>query len=141
MKQRTLRGTVVSGAGFAARGFGHMIRVIRERSGLSRLHADTVNVKLPHWYAIYPDITILAHEYGHHEHLYLERCRVFGRDALLVRTSQNQHGSQFVEVLAEERVRRNHRVKIGDSMSVTVWERGPKRPKEPGRAARRRVVP
>jgi CTP-dependent riboflavin kinase len=132
MRARTLRGTVVSGTGFAARGFGRMIRAIRERSGLE-VYADTVNIRLPHWYAVYPDITILAHEYGHHEHVYLERCRVFGRDALLVRTSQNHHGSQCIEILATERVRRNHRVKIGDPMSVTVWERGSKRPKEPGR--------
>lgn len=131
MKQRTLRGVAAKGAGAASGSLKRILPEIRKRSGL-RVLTGTVNVRLTHWYTIRHDLTIWAHEHGHHEHLFFERCTFFGRPALIVRTSQNHNGSHIVEVLATERVRRNHRIKLGDRISVRVVEFGP-RPKEPGR--------
>lgn len=131
MRRRVLRGVHVGGSGSAGKSLARLIRVIRERSGLAGLHPETLNVRLPHWYAVYPDIAILAHEYGHHEHVFLERCELYGRPALIVRTSQNHWGSAVLEILAVERVRRNHRIRTGGRIAVTVWDRGPRRPREP----------
>lgn len=128
---RTLRGTVCSGTGSSPRSMRRVLAEVCRRSGL-RLRPGTVNVRLSHWYTIRHDLTIWAHESGHHEHLFFERCAVFGKPALIVRTSQNHHGSAVIEVMGVERIRRNHRVKIGDRLAVRVLELGP-RPKEPGK--------
>lgn len=131
MKRRVLRGTIFKGAGCSGRSMAPVMDALRQVSGLG-LRGGTVNVRLPHWYTIRHDITLWAHEYGHHEHLFFERCDVFGKPALIVRTSQNHHGSAVLEILGTERIRRNHKLKIGDKIAVEVVEVGP-RPKEPGK--------
>lgn len=121
---RTLRGIVFKGAGVATGSLRRLMPEIRKRSGLD-LRAGTVNVRLPQWYTIRHDLTLWAHEHGHHEHLFFERCTVFGKPALIVRTSQNHHGSHVLELLGVEAIRRNHRVKLGDRLSVRVIDLHP----------------
>lgn len=105
-------------------------RAICERAGLA-VRPGTVNVELPHWFTIRHDLVLWAHEYGHHEHLFFERCSVFGKPAQILRTSQNHHGSAVLEIMGVEAIRRNHRIKIGDTIAIRVveWSRRPKEPK------------
>lgn len=130
MTRRVLRGTIRKGAGCSGRCMAKIHAALCARSGL-KLRPGTVNLHLPHWYTLRHDLTIWAHEYHHHEHLFFERCEVFGKPALIVRTSENHHGSQVLEIMGTERIRRNHHLKIGGRLAITVWESAP-RPHEPG---------
>lgn len=120
MSTRKLRGVVFKGVGCSGRSMANVFPDICKRSSL-KLRPGTVNIKLPHWYTIRHDLTLWAHEYGHHEHLFFERCRVFGKPALIWRSSENHHGSAVLEVMGTEAIRRNHRVKIGDRVTVEVF--------------------
>lgn len=124
MSGRILRGIVTKGTGSSGTSLAKVMPDIRKRTGLPRLRAATINIKLPVWYTPRPDVVLWADEYGHHEHLFLTHCRVFGEDALILRTSQNHHGSGVIEVMAQSWVRRKRKVKIGDRISVRVPANG-----------------
>jgi CTP-dependent riboflavin kinase len=127
MKTRKLVGQVIPGVNVAHKSLAPLFEEILRRTGLKHLVPGTLNVKLPHWYPGHLDIILLAHEYEHHEHLFIERCRVFGKDALIIRTSTNHHGPAMLEIMAQEHLRSTHSLTDYCKIEVEVFERGPKR--------------
>jgi hypothetical protein len=130
MNARKLRGEIIKGAGVATRSLDPLFEEIRRRSGLHNLVPGTVNVRLKHWYPGHLDVTLLAHEHGHHEHLFLERCQLFGKDGLIVRTSTNFHGPAVLELMAQEHLKSAHGLDVGALLEIVVYDRGERRAKE-----------
>ena len=118
-----LKGIVFTGANVALKSLSPLFEQIKYRSGISSLIPGTLNLKLAQDHIGYLDIIFLAHEYNHHEHVFLERCNIFNKKALIARTSTNFHGNTVIEVIAQEHLRETYDLKDGDEVEVEVYKR------------------
>jgi len=122
-----LVGMVFSGAGVARQSLEPLMADIRRVSGLRELLPETLNVRLGHPYRLHPDpdLTFWAHEWNHPEDVFLQRCRIFALDALIMRTSTNYHGDSVLEIMAEQRLRATFGLDDGSQVEVEVHEEQP----------------
>jgi CTP-dependent riboflavin kinase len=118
---RHLQGTVFSGAGIAGDSLKPLLHYIRKLTGLHSLLPQTLNIRLPIAYTGTRDFVLEAKAYSHYEDVYLERCRIRGLDALIMRTSTNYHGASVLEIMAEVWLKREFGIADGDIETVEVF--------------------
>jgi CTP-dependent riboflavin kinase len=112
---------VFSGSGFAAESRKSLLPEIRQRTGLYSLLPQTLNIRLPIEYPGTRDFTFEAKDHSHHEDVYLERCRIRGLDAVILRTSTNKHGAFVLEIMAEVWLKQEFGIANGDIETVEVF--------------------
>ena len=116
---RVLHGEVTSGFGLATRNLAHVAPLIAARTGLARITAGTLNVRLPEPYLVASEATVTAEEYDGHEYLKLRRCVVHYRTrglggirAVIVRPHKHElvpgwaHGPNYAEIVSAVHLRR-----------------------------------
>jgi hypothetical protein len=120
---RDLQGIVFKGAGVAGNCLKPLLPAIRHRTGLTNLLPHTLNIRLPVAYTGTRDFIFEAKAHSHHEDVYLERCRVRGLDALIMRTSTNHHGASVLEIMAEVFLKQHFGITDGDVVTIQVYTR------------------
>jgi CTP-dependent riboflavin kinase len=130
---KLLNGTVAPGYGVAGQNLRHVMSLIETRIGLSPLVAGTLNVALTEPYVVSADAVIQIHEYDGMEYIKLQRCRIGGLQAVIMRPNKHEdgyaHGPAHLELMATLKVRDHMRLSDGDPVTVEVegndkWWRG-----------------
>ncbi len=130
---KLLAGTIRVGFGVAAQNLRHVMSLIEERTGLSPLVVGTLNVALAEPYVVCADAVIEKHEYNTIEYIKLQRCRICGLQAVIMRPNTHElgyaHGPAHLELLAKVKLRDHLQLSDGDPVTVEVegneqWWRG-----------------
>ena len=123
---RTLKGFVCSGFGVAGQNLRHVIDLIIRRTGLPNVEEGTLNIAInePH---IVPDEAIIkASEYDNYEDIKLQRCRIRGIRAVIMRPSKLEtvpnygHGPSHLELLSHFHLRTKLELHDGDEVEVEI---------------------
>jgi riboflavin kinase, archaea type len=94
-----------------------------EKTGM-RLYPGTLNVELSSPYSLPPDaIRLEANEYGGSVSVSIVPCRIFDRQAFLLRTDQNERGTghhsrNIIEIATDIRLRDAYQLRDGDWVEV-----------------------
>ena len=84
---------MVSGVGDFGKWIEQLSSFYEQKTGM-RLFPGTLNVELPSEYSLPPDVIRLeADEYGGRVSVSIVPCRIFNRQAFLLRTDQNEKGT------------------------------------------------
>ena len=119
----SIRGKVISGRA----NFGHWIErlsTLYERKTGMRFYPGTLNVELSSAYSLPPDVIRLeANEYGGSVSVSIVPCRIFNRQAFLLRTDTNEQGTgahprNVIEIATDIRLRDTYQLKDGDWVEI-----------------------
>jgi riboflavin kinase len=122
---RRLRGRVVSGRADFGQWIGRLSSLYEEKTGM-RLYPGTLNVELSSEYSLPADVIRLeADEYGGRVSVSIVPCRIFNRQAFLLRTDENEKGTghhprNIIEIATDVRLRDNYELKDGDWVEIEV---------------------
>ena len=120
-----LKGTVVSGVGNFGYWIGKLHAHYKDKTGLD-LYPGTLNVQLRDPYEMPADrIRLEATEYGGTVSVNIVPCRIFGRQAFILRTDANeegrgQHPRTLVEIATDVKLRDTFNLKDGDTVEVEI---------------------
>jgi len=121
----SVRGKVVSGLGDFGQWIERLSTFYEQKTGM-RLYPGTLNVELPAEYSLPAEVIRLeANEYGGRVSVSLVRCRIFGREAFLLRTDENErstghHRRNVIEIAADVRLRDLYGLADGDWVEVEL---------------------
>lgn len=120
---RQIHGVVTTGAGAGAAGesLKLLLSELRRLTGLASLLPDSVTIRVPQDYTGRADYTMEPSEGSLNQTVTLERCRVRGLDAIIVRTSANTQGARVLEIMAEVRLRTEFGMSDGDRETIEVF--------------------
>src|SRR5689334_8344641 len=106
---RTLRGKVGGGFGAATQNLAPFLTRIVERTGLPSVVPGTLNVSIDKPYIVQPDARLTKAEYYGYEEIKLQRCRVRGVRAIIMRPVTHEagaaHGPAHLELLCHLHLR------------------------------------
>ena len=91
-----------------------------------RLYPGTLNLELDFPYSIPADsIRLKADEYGGRVSVSIVPCRIFGRQAFLLRTDENERGTghhprNIIEIATDIRLRDTYKLEDGDWVEVEL---------------------
>ncbi|MCW5981405.1 MAG: DUF120 domain-containing protein [Bryobacteraceae bacterium] len=118
-----IRGKVVSGQAVFGKWIERLSRFYERKTGM-RLYPGTLNVELSSEYSLPPDVIRLeAHEYGGRVSVNIVPCRIFGRQAFLLRTDQNERGighhpRNIIEIATDVKLRDHYQLEDGDWVEI-----------------------
>jgi riboflavin kinase len=118
-----LRGKVVSGLASFGQWIDRLSSFYEQKTGM-RLYPGTLNIELPSEYSLPADVIRLeAEEYGGRVSVSMVPCRIFGREAFLLRTDQNEKGTghhprNIIEIATDVRLRDCYRLEDGDPVEI-----------------------
>jgi riboflavin kinase len=118
-----VHGKVVSGIGDFGQWIERLSSLYEQKTGM-RLYPGTLNVELSWEYSLPADVIRLeADEYGGRVSVSILPCRIFNRQAFLLRTDQNEEGTghhrrNIIEIATDVRLRDQYQLKDGDSVEV-----------------------
>lgn len=114
---------MVSGRGDFGQWIERLGSFYMQKTGM-RLYPGTLNVELPSEYSLPADVIRLeAREYGGRVSISIVPCRIFDRQAFLLRTDQNEDGTghhprTIIEIATDVRLRDQHQLKDGDWVEI-----------------------
>ena len=118
-----VRGMVVSGQADFGVWIERLSALYQQKTGM-RLYPGTLNVELPAPYSLPENVIRLeASEYGGRVSVSIVPCRVFDREAFLLRTDQNEqgighHARNIIEIATDVRLRDAYQLKDGDWIEI-----------------------
>jgi riboflavin kinase, archaea type len=114
---------VVSGRGDFGQWIEHLSSLYEQKTGM-RLYPGTLNVELASEYFLPADaIRLEAREYGGRVSVSIVPCRIFDRQAFLLRTDANEKGAghhprNIIEIATDLRLRDSYQLKDGDWVEI-----------------------
>ena len=118
-----LQGVVSRGMGLAGTNLIPVLHLIEERSGISALIPNTLNIRLPEAYHFTPDFVVTQAEYRHEELLF-QHCRLGAIRCVIMRPSSHEdgswHGPAHLELMSSVWLRERLSLKDGDSVTVEI---------------------
>jgi len=121
-----LVGRVTAGFGVAAFNLEAVTDLICRRTGLRSLVPGTLNLRLESPYFLDADVDLTQEECSGWEAISLQRCCIGGVRALIVRPRSHDagegHGPAYLEIAAEDHLRRRLALRDGDIVAVTVGD-------------------
>lgn len=120
-----VRGRVVSGCGNFGFWIERLHTLYARKTGMW-LYPGTLNIELPAPYGLPSSVMRLeANEYGGNVAVNIVPCRIFDRQAFLLRTDQNEQGTghhsrNIIEIAADVRLRDAYQLKDGDWVEVEL---------------------
>lgn len=120
-----VRGKVTSGRADFGRWIERLSSFYEQKTGM-RFYAGTLNVELACPYSLPQDVTRLeANEYGGSVSVSIVPCRIFDRQAFLLRTDQNEQGTghhprNIIEIATDIRLRDAYELKDGDWVEIEL---------------------
>ena len=125
MGMTRLRGQVVTGLSNFGLWIERLSAFYERKTGM-RFYPGTLNLELSTPYSLPSDVLRLeAHEYGGSVSVSLVPCRIFDRQAFLLRTDQNEQGTghhprNIIEIATDIRLRDAYHLKDGDWVEVEL---------------------
>jgi riboflavin kinase, archaea type len=120
-----LKGKVVSGMGDFARWIEKLQDYYQRKTGM-RLFPGTLNLELEHPYSVPADsLRLEKEEYGGTVSVNIVPCRVFGREAFILRPDRIESGHSFrpktiIEVACDVKLRDLYGLEDGDTVEVEL---------------------
>jgi riboflavin kinase, archaea type len=120
-----VRGRVVSGRADFGSWIERLSSFYEQKTGM-RLYPGTLNVELLAPYSLPKNVIRLeAQEYGGRVSVSIVPCRIFERQAFLLRTDQNEQGvghhpKTIVEIAADIRLRDAYQLQDGDWVDIEL---------------------
>jgi riboflavin kinase, archaea type len=120
-----VRGRVVSGRGDFGFWIERLKDLYQQKTGI-RLYPATLNIDLAYPYSLPPKpLRLEAHEYGGRVSVNIVPCRIFGRQAVLLRTDQNEigtghHPRNIIEIATDIRLHDTFDLRDGDWVTVDL---------------------
>jgi riboflavin kinase, archaea type len=118
-----LRGKVVSGLGNFGQWIDRLSSFYEQKTGM-RLYPGTLNLELTSEYSLPVDVIRLeADDYGGRVSVNIVPCRIFNRQAFLLRTDQNEKGTghhprNVIEIATDVRLRDTYKLRDGDWVEI-----------------------
>src|SRR5215469_2835337 len=118
-----IRGRVVSGRASFGFWIERLNTLYAKKTGM-QFYPGTLNIELPAPYSLPSDVVRLeANEYGGSVSVNIVPCRIFDRQAFLLRTDQNERGTghhprNIIEIATDIRLRDHHQLKDGDWVEI-----------------------
>ena len=122
-----LKGNVVKGLGKAKRFINMMDKIFYKKTKV-HLHPGTLNVKLDNKYNLNVDYIIKAEEYGGSFNVQVQKCKLFEKNAYIVRSEKNintdgDYGQEIIEIVSDVNFRECYNFIVGDKIEITIEDR------------------
>lgn len=122
-----LDGKIVSGFGTAKKWIGMAELPFYEKTGI-HLFLGTLNVKLNKKYKIKPNFKILKSEYGGNYDVLVQKCKVFEREAYIIRSEKNindngDYGEEIIEIISDISFRQKYNLQDEEKIKIKVEEK------------------
>lgn len=119
-----LIGTVTKGMGKAKKFINMMQKSFYKKTNIN-LYSGTLNIKLNKEYNLEPDYIIKPKEYGGSFNVQIQRCKVLGENAYIVRSEKNvksegDYGKDIIEIVSDTNFRDKYKLKDGDVIQITI---------------------
>jgi len=120
---REVHGKIVSGRGDFGFWIERLNHFYEQKTGI-RLYPGTLNLELTSPYSLPRDVIRLeADEYGGRVSVSIVPCRIFGRQAFLLRTDENErstghHSPNIIEIATDIRLREAYNFEMADWVKV-----------------------
>jgi riboflavin kinase, archaea type len=114
---------VVSGLGNFGQWIDRLSSFYEQKTGM-RLYPGTLNFELTSEYSLPVDVIRLeADDYGGRVSVNIVPCRIFNRQAFLLRTDQNEKGTghhprNVIEIATDVRLRDTYKLRDGDWVEI-----------------------
>jgi len=121
-----LKGKVIKGLGKAKTFVNMMDEVFYKKTNI-HLYPGTLNVKLDGKYNLNIDYLIKPEEYGGMFNVQIQKCKVFEKDAYIVRSEKNikengDYEQDIIEIVSNINFREKYNLKDGEQIKIRLYE-------------------
>ena len=119
-----LEGKVASGLGVAKKWVSKIEGIFEIKTGMKVFHG-TLNIILGEDFIVKPDWIIESSEYGGTQKVLVMKCKIFNREAYIVRAEKNQlgtgdHDLKVIEIISDISFRKKYGLKDNDTISIEI---------------------
>lgn len=119
-----LIGIITKGMGRAKKFINMMQKSFFEKTNIN-LYPGTLNVKLNESYILKPDFIIKPEEYGGTFNVQIQKCKVLGENAYIVRSEKNtnnsgDYGQDIIEIISDINFRKKYDLKDGEVINILI---------------------
>ena len=119
-----LEGKVIKGFG-RAKIFVNMVEEAFYKKTKMRLYPGTLNIKLEEPYNLKLDYLIKAEEYGGSFNVQVQKCKVYGKDAYIVRSEKNtlyeaDYTKEIIEIVSDISFREEYSLKDNQKIEIQI---------------------
>ena len=119
-----LRGQVIKGLGKAKIFVNMMEKTFYEKTNM-QLYPGTLNIELENEYDLNVDYLIKPEEYGGDFNVQVQKCKILGNIAYIVRSEKNiknngDYNKNIIEIVSNINFREKYNLKNGDEINVQI---------------------
>lgn len=119
-----LKGNIVNGIGTAKYWVEKINKTFYKKTN-KVLYPGTLNIKLESQYLLTPDFIIDKEEFGGTENVLVQRCKIFERDAYIIRAEKNQKGTgdhklDIIEIVSDINFRKMYKLTNNQKIIVAI---------------------
>lgn len=119
-----LEGKVVKGLGKAKKFIDMMDEIFYKKTRV-HLYPGTLNINLDNKYDLNVDYVIKAEEYGGSFNVQVQKCKLFEKNAYIIRSEKNiktdgDYGQEIIEIVSDVNFRKKYNLKDGDKIEITI---------------------
>ena len=119
-----IEGIIVAGLGIAKYWVGKVNEILDKKTGI-KMFLGTLNVKLDTEFLVDPDFIIKKEEYGGTENVLVKKCKVFSKEAFIVRAEKNQNGTgehslNIIEIVSDINFRNTYNLNNNDKVEIEI---------------------
>lgn len=119
-----LKGNIVNGIGTAKYWVEKINKTFYKKTN-KVLYPGTLNIKLESQYLLTPDFIIDKEEFGGTENVLVQKCKIFERDAYIIRAEKNQKGTgdhklDIIEIVSDINFRNMYKLTNNQKIIVAI---------------------
>lgn len=114
-----LKGKVKQGLGNASFWVEKIEGIFYKKTGM-KLFYGTLNIELEEPYELENYWIIEKGKYGGTQDVYVQECKILGKEAHIVRSEKTAHKSNIVEIVSDIKLRENFKLKDNDNINVEI---------------------
>lgn len=114
-----LKGIVKKGLGNASFWVEKIENVFYKKTGM-KLYYGTLNIELEEPYELENYWIIEKQEYGGTQNVFVQKCRIKGIQAYILRSEKTAHKSNIIEIVSDVKFRENFDLEDEDNIEVVL---------------------
>lgn len=114
-----LRGKVKKGLGDASFWVRKIEDIFYKKTNM-KLFYGTLNIKLEEPYELKNYWIIKKEEYGGNQDVYVQECKILGKQAYIVRAEKTAHTSNIIEIVSDVKLREDFNLKDDDNIKIEI---------------------
>lgn len=114
-----LKGNVKKGLGDASFWVKKIEDVFYKKTNM-KLFYGTLNIELDKPYELENYWLIKKEEYGGTQDVYVEECKILGKQAYIVRAEKTAHTSNIIEIVSDIKLRESFNLKDNDVIQIEL---------------------